>query len=862
MNQAIFYDYFRKIAHIRDDQEGWVSFSYKPTYYKLDPKGNYLTLDGKKVSPTEKYNREDHNLYEKDVDMMTRILIDVYQDSDEVPSHHNKLFFDIETEIGGAINLEYCKNAPVKVTAISLYDYSAKEYYAYILDESRVIKKSTKKDVFVIPCHTEYDLLDSFLNKWQEIDPTIISHWNGDSFDIPYLYNRMIRILGQYRADQLSPLGIVREDDFDLNQPYKIAGVNSLDYMRLYKKFIPKNQRSYALDFIGKEEVELGKIKYDGSLDKLFREDIDKFIEYNVNDVRIIVKLDEKRKFIDLAVMVCHMGHVPYHYIYQTSRVLEGAIMTFLKRRNIVSPNKPTTIYPELKEKFRSESENDEKFPGAYVKTPIPGLYGWNIDCDLESLYPSIIRSLNIGTESYIGKIVTSDNEDITWGLDDMKHKDLNMIVQIEAPNKITKSIKLKELVKKIENNDILISPNGCMFNTEPSVICQIVTEWFFKRKEFKGKMLEAGKKNDHVTYEFYDQYQKVIKVFLNAIYGSLGLVSFRYTDAADILAITVTLTGRHVNISSIHEANKIINKEIKSDEDYVLMADTDSIFIHVTELLKHKYPDIDLNKDEEVIPKIRLMAEEFPKHINNFYDWYAIHQLNQKESHFLKTKSETIAKSIYISAKKQYAQYIVEKEGVIPKEKDKFDFKGLDFMKSSFPLLFADFTKDLVKGILTGYNKNDVDNKILEFREQFLKMSLEQIAKPTGINKLKEYISMKPKNGKIFSNIEPKTPAHVKCAIFYNDLLNHLKLDKKFPIIQVGDKIKWMYLKKNPYNLDAMGFTDESPEQIRNLVIEYADKSETFNRILIKKLQKIYDNLNWGSINFNKNVKKFFKYQ
>lgn len=864
MYQSIFWDYQYKQCHLRDDTEGWITFPYKPTYFKIDPKGKFKTLDGKTVSQTERYDKEDPYLYEKDVDMPTRILIDVYRDIDDIPTFHNKVFIDIETEPMGAINLEYCKNAPGKVTAIALYDVNTKEYFVFILDENKALKESKKDNVIVIPCHNEHILFTKFIDKWQEIDPTIVSGWNIDGFDIPYLYNRMIRIVGQKNANKLSPLGIVQLDDFDLKQPYKIAGISSLDYLRLYKKFIPKQQRSYALDWIGKEEINQGKIKYTGSLNKLFKDDVDTFIKYNVNDVEIVVKIDEKRKFIDLAIMVCHMGHVPYHYVYQTSRVLEGAIMTYLKRNDIVSPNKPTTIYPELKAQFKDHAENKEKFPGAMVKEPIPGLYGWNIDCDLESLHPSIMRTLNIGTETYIGRIVVIDNTDISWSLKQMKEKDKHQKIQIESQFKKTKEITIGKLIETIEENKLLISPNGCMFSSdEMSTVNKIVTEWFFKRKEFKKMMIDAGKKEDHVLYEFYNDYQKVIKVFLNGIYGSLGLVSFRYTDASDILAMTVTLTCRHLNnICTFDEINKKINEELDTDNDYVLMGDTDSSYINVEPLLKKRHPGIDFSNDDDVISKIRPMTEEFPKYINEFYDRYAPEHLNQYDDHFFKTKSETIAKSLYISGKKQYAQYLVDKEGVKPKEKDQFDFKGLDFMKSSFPILFSEFAKDVIKGILIKDRKSDVDKKLLDFREKFLKMSLEEIAKPTGINELNKYIKFKPKNGKIFSEVESGTPAHVKCAIFYNDLLTHKGLNKKHPVIQVGEKIKWMYLKKNPYKLDALGFTDESPDELKNFVIEYADKGETFNAMLVKKLQKIYDNLDWGVINFNKNVNKFLSYK
>jgi len=860
--QAIHFDYRNYTCHLRDDQEGWVSFPYKPTYYRQDPEGEYWTLDGKRVSPTQDVDKEDISVYEKDVDINLRILLDLYKDEDEPASYQNKLFFDIEAEMGGAINLEYCQSAPSRITAVAMYDFNLKEYSAFILDDTATMKESLKDNVRVIPCHTETGLLMKVIDKWKEIDPTIITGWNIDNFDVPYMYNRMKKLLGERKANELSPIGIVKFDDFDTKMPYKIAGVNSLDYMRLYKKFIPKQQPSYGLDFIGKKEVGRGKIQYEGSLDKLFREDIDKFIEYNINDVSIIVDLDEKRKFIDLAVMVAHLGHVPYHYVYQTSRVVEGAIMTYLKRKDIVSPNKPTTMNPELKLKMKEDSdEDDEKFPGAYVKDPIPGLYSWNVDCDLESLYPSIIRTLNIGTESYIGRILTQENTEIDWGLFDLKKKDPDTRISLEDPSGRIKEIKIKDLIRTIEKNDILISPNGAMFSQDSmSIICEVVTDWFFKRKEYKQTMIKYGKAGDKAKELFYDLYQQVMKVFLNSIYGALGLPSFRYTDSKDILAIAVTLTGRSVNMSSMDYVNDHYNTEMDTDLDLIIMGDTDSIFVSVVDILKFRFPDLNFSDDEEVMKKIRELSVEFPSKINKFYDWYAINYLNQKGSHYFKTKSEVIAKRLYVSAKKQYAQFIVEKEGVV---KEEFDFKGLDFMKSSFPPLFRDFTQNLVKDILFDKKKDYIDKKILEFRDKFKTLPLMETAKPTGVNKIREYIKRRPKNGMIFTVVESGTPVNSKAAIYHNDLLKNMGLDKKYPVIQTGDKIKWIYLKDSPYKIPVLAVNGFEPvPEILEVMEKYMDREMMFTSMLVKKLQKIYDNLDWGEINFNKNTKKFFKFK
>ena len=861
MYQAIYYSYRDRTCHLRDDQEGWCQFDYKPTYYKIHPDGQFKTLDGKKANPTQKYDKEDLNLYEKDVDKNLSILLDIYKDIDDVPKYHNKVYLDIETERGEAINLAYCQRAPMKVTAIAIYDETGDQYYAYVLDQASLLENSTRDDITVIPCTNEASLLIAFLDKWVEIDPTIVIHWNGDNFDIPYLYNRMKKVLGEYKANMLSPLGIVDFDERDPKMPYKIAGVNSFDYMRLYKKFIPKQQPSYALEAICQRELGRGKIQYDGSLDRLFKEDVQKFIEYNINDVRLIVDLDKKRKFIDLAVMVAHLGHVPYHYVYESSRVVEGAIMTYLKRQEVVSPNKPTTVNPELRASMDDDAADDDKFAGAYVKDPTPGLYSWNFDLDIESEYPSAGILLNVGVDTFMFKISIADPFDDSWNLNDMKQKNLDQNVTIEKLDGTIKEVNLGKLINLIEKNNLTISPNGVAFTTDSvSILSEVMDSWFLKRKEYKKTMIKHGEEGNTKMYEFYNLYQQVMKVFLNSIYGCLGLKSFRYSDGYDHLASAITATGRVIITRSADYVNAKINREYKQTEavnDYILMSDTDSMYIDAKPILKKLA--IPITEDNTVIESLRKLSREFSDDLNNYYETKFTKEYFNSNNNRVRIKSETIAKTLYISAKKQYAQYIVDREGVHVED---FDFKGMDVMKSSFPPLFRNFMQQLIKDILFGKDKAHADKAILDFRERFKSFSLEEVCKPTGLNKYTEYIGRKPGAGQIFSEVKPHCPVNTKAAIYHNDLLKFKGLTKKSSLIQVGDKMKWIYMKENPYNISVLGVNGYEPcPEILEIMLKYMDRESMFDRNLVKKLQKMYDNLSWGSINFNKNVGRFMKF-
>lgn len=864
MFQCIFHDYYTKQTFVRDDELGWNTLNYKPTYYRLHDEGIFTTLDGKRANATTYVDRNDPDYYEKDVDINMRVLIEVYKESDAPPSFHNRVFLDIETEKKGAINAAYNIKAPGKVTAIALYDENTKQYYAYVLDEkSKLLEKHTE-DIIVIPCDCEEELFYKFLDKWQEIDPTILITWNGDSFDIPYLYNRMKRVIGETETERLSPIGFIKYDEWDTKAPFKIGGINSLDLLRVYKKFIPKQQPSYSLDAISTAELGKGKIKYEGSLDKLFEEDVDKFIEYNINDVRLIVELEEKKKFIDLAIMLAHRGHVPYHYVYQSSKVIEGAIMTYLKRKDIVSVNKPTTINPML-QKLMDESEDDDKFAGAYVKDCIPGLYGWNIDEDLTSLYPSLGILLNAGFETFVFKIITEDPFDDSWNMKEMREKNPEQEIQIEGKNGRIKYTTVGKLIQYIDDNEIIISPNGVAFDSkESSVIVDVMIDWFKQRKEFKDKMKEAGNAGDMVQYDYFDRIQQIMKIFLNSIYGVLGLPSFRYTDGKDYLASAITSGGRLTIMRSADYVNDIIHQDCKveSDEikDCVIMSDTDSLYIDLRPVLK--YCGVNIQDDEEVIPFARKYAKRISDKVNDYYKTFVPERFNSNNNR-LEIKSETIGKTLYVSAKKQYAQFIVEKEGVrIPADsKNAFDMKGLDGMKSSFPKLFREFYQSLIKNLLFNKPKSSIDTQILEFRDTFKTLPMVEVSKPSGLNKLSEYHGGRRIKG-IFSKILPHCPVHSKAAIFYNDLLRFKGLDKEHSVIQVGDKLRWVYLKNNEYNIEVLAFLPEDPvEPIMKFMEKYVDREGMFDKNLVNKLQKIYDNLKWGPVNYNKNTLKFMKY-
>ena len=862
MYQAISYNYYDKTCTIRDDEKGWVNFPYTPVYYKLDPDGEFFTLDNKKVKPVKEWNKEDpFSYYEVDIPIETNILVDIYKDQDDGPKFHNVVFLDIECEIGGALTTEYIKNAPMKITSVALYDVNTKKYYCLILDEKNQLERVNEPDREVIPYSNEKILLGKFLELYEELDPTIISGWNSEFFDIPYLYHRINKVMGDKYSKKLSPLGRTRVVDFfnkktqQNESTINIEGVNHLDYMLLHKKYIMKQERSYKLGDIGTRYVKLGKIEYEGSLDRLFREDVNKFIEYNIRDVEILVELDKKLQFIDLTINICHLCHVPYENIYYSTALNEGAILTYLRRKDIVSPNKPTTYNPALK-------EGNEEYAGGYLKDPVPGLYEWVSDLDFTSLYPSIIRNLNIGIETLVGRIKNRDKYDNQRGLEDIKKLDPDYeltIEKVDNKRKIqTASISAGKLVQMIENNDWAIAANGTMFKKDmPSVIVEILNDWFNKRKQYKDLMKKAYKIGDIAMGEHYNRLQHTFKIKLNDVYGVFAQNGWRYSDGNLFISKAITLTGQRLDQESIKFVNKEINTELGTNKDYVVTADTDSLFFEMKDLIKKRKPEIDIKSREQVVPVALEITKEYQDKTKPFLQNLCINQFNVDNEYF-ELKQEVILERGYFAGKRRYAQFIVNKEGVPTEE---LDIKGMDVMKSNMTPIYAKFGEELLMDIMYGKPKKEIDKKIIDFRKYLKTLSYKEVSKPTGVKQIKNYIESPPTAGTIFSKLVKKCPINTKAAIYHNDLLRFNKLDTKYPCLVAGDKMYFIPLKNNPYMIPVLGFTGNDPEFIVNILTKFADTDQGFENVLLNKLQGIYDDLKWDFPALNEYVDKFFSF-
>lgn len=860
MYQALHYSRETKKYLLRDCQRGWLEFPYRATCYIPDKNGDYKTLDGKRVSPTKNYTWKDPDVYESDVDRYTRVLVDAYYESDEVPSFQNIVFLDIECEMVGSITQDSVRNPAGKITSIALYDATTKTYYCYILDVSKQITSMEEGSKHIIACFTESELLERFLSKWQELDATIICGYNSVFFDIPYLYHRLCKVVGSKEALRLSPLREVDEGEFMNIKFTKIAGLNHLDYMLLFKKYITTQEPSYKLGDIGEKYVNLGKIEYLGSLTKLFKEDVHKFIDYNIRDVEILVALDEKQKFIDLTVGICHLCHVPYEQIYLSTALNEGAILTYLKRKDIVSPNKPTTYNPALQ-------NEKEEYAGGYLKDPVPGLYEWLEDIDFTSLYPSIIRSLNMGIETLVGRIVNRGKYDNQWTMKELRGMDPETSITIERiddrRNVSRSTSTVGKILQLIIQENWTISAPGVIFRTDrKSVVCEVLTDWFNKRAEYKKLMKIAYKSGDKAKGEFYNRNQQVFKIKLVDLYGSYAINGWRYSDGNKFISKAITLTGQRVLQESITNMNEYLNKQLGTEGiDRIVTGDTDSLFVHIKDLLLYRHPGINLKNREEVIPLALKLATEIQNEANRFIDIFAKDAFNLGgHPHYFDLKQEVILERGYFAGKRRYAQFIVNKEGVPVEE---LDIKGLDLMKSNFPKYFKTFGKGVIHDIMFGKPKSEIDKRLIEFRESINTVDWRMLLKPTGLKNVESYISCPPRAGEIFSKLMSGCPINSRSAIIYSDLLRFKKLDKKYNTFQPGDKMFIAYLKDNPYKVNVIGFNGyDDPPFITEFIEKYIDKQQMFDSVMKNKIESLYKDIGWGQPIFNPSINKFFSFK
>ena len=559
----IFYDREGKKVHIWDDKKGHYTvnpYKYSYGFIRTNEYSEWKNLQGEKVKRVDKkWDYDDSELFESDVRTEYRVLLDEYLNKNTPPENLNIVFFDIETaktETGYSTT----DNPIGKITSIAIYNKRSSKGYVIVLDERDNVAHARKRalNYEVIIASTEEDLLLHFYKIYEEMQPDILTGWNIDYYDIPYLYNRTKIVLNVDFANKLSPIGIVQKSNKKEERlKFKIAGVSALDYIRLYKNFTQNEEPSYTLDYICKKELGRGKIQYDGSLYDLYLNDPEKFIEYNVNDVELPMALDDKLDFINLAIGTSVDGYVDFESVFMPSSYIDGAGLAYLRNKKIVADN--------------GSKQKREAFRGGVVLDTMSGLFKWIYDLDLTSLYPSIIRTLNISPETLMGKIFDWSPSDFV-NRNSFKKYDVTFTKDNE-----TKSFLQDELFDYLKSNKYSIAGNGAFYRNDfRGFIPSILDEWFALRVEFKDKMKEYKGKGDKVNTQYYYNRQWIQKIKLNTFYGVLALPSYRFNNI--INAEAITLTGQFTTTSSRDVANQYYADVANTKDNQVISGDTDSV--------------------------------------------------------------------------------------------------------------------------------------------------------------------------------------------------------------------------------------------------------------------------------------------
>jgi DNA polymerase elongation subunit (family B) len=740
----------------------------------------------------------------------------------------------IDIEVGSENGFPDPYKATEPITAIAIRDLNG-DMVVYGCGDYDKEKDETNKDKTVkyVKCRDEYTLCKTFLDDWEKDYPDVISGWNIKFFDIPYLVNRFNRILGEEITKKLSPWNnvygrekIIRGKNMT---SYDLTGVATLDYIELYKWYAPggKSQESYRLDNIA--HVELGKKKIDYSeydnLHQLYRLNYQKFIEYNIVDVELVFELESKLKLIELGLTLAYDTKTNYEDIFAQTRMWDSIIYSYLFEKNIIVP--PKII-----------KNKTEAFEGAYVKEPQVGMHNYVASFDLNSLYPHLMMQYNISPETLI------EHNDYT---DDMREV-LGQVINVDRM--IDRKIDTSKL------KDVTITPNGQFFRTDiQGFLPKMLEEMYEDRKKFKKLMLKSKQDYENETdeskkYEIknliarYDNLQLAKKVSLNSAYGALGSQYFRFYDLRMALGVT---TAGQLSIRWIEKAlNEYLNKLLKSEnEDYVIASDTDSIYLRLGELVDSVFKDksntnaiiafMDKVCEQKIQPFIDKSYQELASYVNAY---------SQK----MQMKREGLSDKGIWTAKKRYILNVYNNEGVQYKE-PQIKVMGLEMVKSSTPAAIREKMKEVIQLMMKG-SESDVQEFILNFKEEFKKLPPEDISFPRGLNGLTDYADsvMMYKKG---------TPIHVRGAILYNHYLKKYELLKKYPLIQEGEKLKFTYLKvPNHFKEDVISYPGRLPKEFN--LSDYIDYETQFNKAFVEPVKVILDCMGW-QVEKQNSIESFF---
>ena len=795
---------------------------FNPTLFLPSPsKSEWRTLDGKYVRPVKQGTIRDAKTFVQDhkdipdfdicgqTRYVNQYIYEQYPDESMSYDMGDIRVFTLDIETGAENGFPDIESADQEILLISIKDSNTNVISVFgTKPYDHNTKDGVDGDVKYMHFSSETAMLNAFIHWWSTNYPDVITGWNVQLFDMPYIIRRINRVIGEKESRLISPWKNVYCREIYIKGrrqiAYDISGIAVLDYLELYKKFTYTNQESYRLDHIA--FVELGEKKLDHSEYDTFKEfydnDWSKFVEYNIHDVRLVDRLDDKMKLLDLAITMAYDARVNFEDVYSQVRMWDNIIYVYLARQNIAIPPK-------------RESNKDNQYVGAYVKEPKPGIYDWVVSFDLNSLYPHLIMQYNLSPETLL-------------------------------PGK-RPSAQIDRLLYKQEQLDDLkgctVCANGTLYDTTfQGFLPKLMEKIYKERTIYKKKMIAAKQQNEKSSsvelqkeIARCNNIQMARKIQLNSAYGAIGNEHFRYYRLEIAEAIT---TSGQLSIRWIgNKMNAYLNKILKTEgEDYVIASDTDSMYLNLGPLVESVYEGRE-KTDEGVVTFLdKICKLEFEKYIESSYQELADY-LNAYDQKMVMARENIASKGIW-TAKKRYILDVWDSEGV-RYEKPKMKIMGLETQRSSTPQYFRNKLLDAFKTIIKGTNE-DVLDFIEHVKEDTRKQDPVDIAFPRGVNGLDKY--------KSHADIYVKgTPIHVRGALLYNYYVRQNKVSHKYAPIQEGEKIKFIYLKQpNPIGENVVSFMGSIPREFN--VDKYIDYNLQFNKSFYEPLRNVLQCIGWDA--------------
>jgi DNA polymerase elongation subunit (family B) len=817
-----FYTHFSKLGNhilVRGYNNGKRfndKIEYNPVLYLSagNKDADYKTLDGQSVAPVSQGTMRDATEFMKRYEDVDNFKV---YGSTNFPyvyineAYPGKVDYDpeqikianIDIEVGSENGFPEPASATEPITAITFK--IAGHFYVFGCGDY----DNNRDDVTYLKCRDENNLIMRFLDMWEETSPDIVTGWNIQFFDIPYLNNRITKLMGDNTAKRLSPFRRIGERTTTIHNKQQVAfdliGIAILDYIELYKKFTYSQQESFSLNHIA--YLELGEKKLDysevESLHQLYRTNFQKFIEYNIHDVELVDRIDAKMQLIDMALALAYDAKVNYTDVFTQVRMWDTLIHNELIEQNIVVPQNVRT-------------PKDEQYAGAYVKDPIIGMHEWVVSFDLNSLYPHLIMQYNVSPETIV------EGRHTSISIDNL----LNGEYQAQG--------------------EYCMAANGHYFKRDKQgFLPAMMQRMYDDRSLYKKKMIEAQKAYEKETNKEskreisnqiskYKNLQLAKKVQLNSAYGALGNQYFRFFDIRQAEAIT--LSGQLAIRWIEKKLNSYLNKLLKTkDIDYVIASDTDSVYVNLGPLVHMVYGQKSETKIETIVDFVnKACTEKFEPFIDKSYQELAdyMNAFDQK----MQMKREVIANKGIWTAKKRYILNVYDSEGVRFAE-PKLKMMGIEAVKSSTPMSCRDKIKESLKIVMNG-NEQDFQLFVEAFKQEFKTLPFEDIAFPRGVSELSKYMS----SSELYSK---GTPMHVRGAIMFNAFLKKYKLTKKYQLIQDGDKTKFCYMKvPNPVQENVFSILTVLPKEFG--VEKYIDYDTQFDKAYLEPLKTIVNTIGW----------------